>query len=466
MADVNKKNKSTGFRLVIPFFLVLGLLTVVSFILPLRPTVSYSEKRELTKFPDFSWSALASGDYFDDITLWFSDTFPGRETWITLSDYTASLHGYAEIAIVEDDFMAGVIFPDAGESSVTEPQLQDTQPLVTEPAGSTEITEPAGTEPVPTEAPETEPTQWGGVDGGNDAEIAADGIIQIGDTAFNRLGFDPYTSERYTKALSKLGDLMEGTDVRVISSPIPLAISVLVEPQYLEKLKCARQDEMLAYMHDPMSENVITIDTFSALSAHNDEYIYFRTDHHWTALGAYYVYEELCRTLGMEPAPLDSFEVLDQGQFRGTLYGKARWPHKLKDDNMVAYIPPGDITMLIHYTFGEPTEMPLIQDRTNGEIYGKYMTFICGDHPLAEITNESIPDAPNCVIIKDSFGNCFAPFLTQNYHKVYVLDYRKYHYMGLTEFCETYDISDVIFLPYMMATQSTDGAWFFEDLCK
>lgn len=464
MADVrNDNNKSSGIRLVIPFFLVLGLLTAASFIIPLRPTVSYSEKRELAKFPEFSWSALASGDYFDDITLWFSDTFPGRETWMTVSDYTSSLHGYAQIAIVEDDFMAGVIFPGAEEPPVTEPQ-----PTATEPGDSAQETEPMGTEPVQTEQtqPETVPPQWGGVDGGNDAEIAADGIIQIGDTAFNRLGFDPYSSERYTKALSKLGDLLADTDVRVISSPIPLSISVLVEPQYLEKLKCARQDEMLAFMHDPMSENVITIDTFSALSAHNDEYIYFRTDHHWTALGAYYVYEELCRTLEMEPAPLDSFEVLDQGQFRGTLYGKARWPHKLKDDNMVAYIPSGDITMLIHYTFGQPREMPLIQDRTDGEIYGKYMTFICGDHPLTEITNDSIPDAPNCVIIKDSFGNCFAPFLTQNYHKVYVLDYRKYHYMGLTEFVEEYDISDVIFLPYMMATQSSDGAWFFEDLCK
>ena len=462
MSDVTKENKNpTGFRWVIPFFLTLGLLTVCSFIIPLRPAVSYSEKRELAKFPEFSWSALVSGDYFDDITLWFSDTFPGRETWMTVSDYTASFHGYAEIAIVEDDFMSGVIFPGAEATPVTTPSDP-----TGETAGAEDPADSTATEPTPTEDVETEPTQWGGVDGGNDAEIAADGIIQIGDTAFNRLGFDSYSSERYTKALSKLGDLLAGTDVRVISSPIPLAISVLVEPQYLAKLKCARQDEMLAFMHDPMSENVVTIDTFSALSAHNDEYIYFRTDHHWTALGAYYVYEELCKALDMEPASLDSFEVLDQGQFRGTLYGKARWPHKLKEDNLVAYIPQGDITMLIHYTFGQPTEMPLIQDRTNGEIYGKYMTFLCGDHPLTEITNDSIPDAPNCVIIKDSFGNCFAPFLTQNYHKVYVLDYRHYHYMGLMEFVETYDISDIIFLPYMMATQSPDGAWYFEDLCK
>ena len=73
---------SKDFKRVIPFFLVLTILTVVSFIIPLRPTESYSEKRELAKFPEFSLSSLADGSYFGDISLWFSDTFPGREDWI------------------------------------------------------------------------------------------------------------------------------------------------------------------------------------------------------------------------------------------------------------------------------------------------------------------------------------------------------------------------------------------------
>ena len=64
------------------FFAVLALLTAAAFIIPLRPTRSYSEKRNLTPFPVFSMSALLSGDYFDGISAWFSDTFPGRETWL------------------------------------------------------------------------------------------------------------------------------------------------------------------------------------------------------------------------------------------------------------------------------------------------------------------------------------------------------------------------------------------------
>ena len=75
------------------FFTVLALLSIVSFILPLRPTESIAEKRRLAAFPDFSVRTLLSGDYFDDITLWFSDTFPGRDAYISVAGRMEKLHG-------------------------------------------------------------------------------------------------------------------------------------------------------------------------------------------------------------------------------------------------------------------------------------------------------------------------------------------------------------------------------------
>ena len=68
--------------------------------------------------------------------------------------------------------------------------------------------------------------------------------------------------------------------------------------EYLAQLNCSRQDEMLAYLHDNMSDNVLKVDTVSRLVEHNDEYIYYRTDHHWTALGAYYADTALCDAAG------------------------------------------------------------------------------------------------------------------------------------------------------------------------
>ena len=64
---------------------LVAVASVIVWIIPLRPTESAFEQRELAKFPAFSWEALASGSYFDDISLWFSDTFPARETFVQMS---------------------------------------------------------------------------------------------------------------------------------------------------------------------------------------------------------------------------------------------------------------------------------------------------------------------------------------------------------------------------------------------
>ena len=437
-----------------PFFVVLTLLTVVSFIIPLRPTQSYTEKRNLKEFPAFSWDALADGSYFGDISTWFSDTFPGREDWLQLSNSLQSFHGYAEISIQDD-----------GGSSDPIPTI----PVPTKP------TEPAPTEPAPTDhtqstesvTEDTTPTEtedWGGIDT-EGVQISLGAVIQIGDTLFNRLGFSQYYSERYAQTVSNFATAVADKGVNVISAPCPTAVGIMVEPDYLEKLKCARQDQMVDFIHGSMSDRVIAVDTYQALVKHNDEYIYFHTDHHWTALGAYYAYEALCKTLGYTPAPLDSFTVQNQGEFQGSIYWDAPWTYKLAKDYVDAYVPQGNIEMTIYNASGSSYSYPLISDMTNRKLNEKYLTFIGGDNPLTVITNHDLPDGPSCVIVKDSFGNCYAPFLTQNYHKVYVVDYRKYTQMKLTSFVDVYEIDDVIFMPYLIATQDEMGNKLIRYLC-
>ena len=452
MSD-KKQEKQPGIGYAVPFFLALAVLTVVAFCIPLRPEVSYSEKRELTKFPEFSLSALVSGDYFDDITLWFSDTFPGRESWIRLSDHMSSFHGYSEIAIDGDLILSDEIPPsETAPAAATEP----------EEAPETASTEAASAE---TTAPAEE--EWGGVDAGAE-EIALGAVIQIGDAAFNQLGFSHIQSDKYAATVSKFADKMAEQGVSVISAPAPTAIGVMVEAEYLEQLNCARQDEMISYMHGSMSDNVRKVDTFSNLVDHNDEYLYFRTDHHWTARGAYYAYEALCLELGYEAAPLDSFEEWDQGEFVGSIYGKSRWPTKLTKDTLYCYVPQGDITMMAYRTSDSiGQEWPLIADRTkDANSNSRYSAFLGADCALAHVVNESLPDGPNCIVVKDSFGNCFVPYLTQNYHNIYAIDYRKYRRMTLSAMVEAYDIDEVIFAPYLTATQSIDGNSFFEMLCR
>ena len=444
MSDMNNHTPKSGLKLAIPFFLTLAVLTVVSFIIPLRPTQSQIEKRNLAEFPAFSVEALATGTYFDDITTWFSDTFPGRESWITLSSSLESLHGHSEIAI-------------AGDMPVVETLPQE----IPEPTYPTMPEEeiPAVTEEATAPATEATEAGWGGVDAGDGAQIELGGgaVIQIGDSAFNAVGFSKIYSDKYAQTLSKFADYAAEKGVRTISAPAPTAVGILIEPEYLEKLGCADQNATIQYFHSQMSENVLKVDTYAALVEHNDEYIYFRTDHHWTGLGAYYAYAAICEAAGFDVVPLEEFTEWDQGEFEGSLYWKAPRPRKLKLDNVIAYVPPGDIETLVTTGVSGGHPSPLLADMTQRAKNTKYLTFLGTDYALTTVTNNSLPDGPTCIVIKDSFDNALVPFLSQCYHKVYAIDYRKFGGAGLRTLIDTYDVDDVIFAPYVIATQAADG---------
>lgn len=452
-----KKNGQVSWKYVIPFFAVLAILTVVAFIIPLRPTRSYSEKRNLAQFPEFSVEALVSGSYFDDITLWFSDTFPGREGWLDTSSRLQELHGFSDIYIEGDLPMDEQL------------QVQPTQPEATEAA--TQPPETIAEETVVLEeiAPPTNPVEeWGGVNAGDEENISfGGGTIQVEDSVFYYIGFSEDTCDRYAAMINDYIEAFEDLpwDVNVVAAPVPMAIGIMVEKEYQERLYCAPQDDTIDYVLSRMDDRAVKVDMFQRLIDHNDEYLYFRTDHHWTALGAYYAYEEICLELGMEPAPLDSFQELDQGKFIGSMYYKAAKTSKLSPDNVMSYIPPGDIEMMIYYNSGKGFEWPVVSDLSQGEPGTKYMSFIGGDNALSIVTNNSLPDAPSCLIIKESFGNPAVPFFTQNYHKVYVIDYRKFKQTTIPSFVEQYEIDDVIFINNMSAVESNAVCNMLERLC-
>ncbi len=456
--ESHKKEESrSSLKLVVPFFAVLYILSIAAFIIPLRPTYSSMDRRQLSAFPEFSIEALLSGDYFDDINTWFSDTFPGRDSWLSLSMGIDTLHGHSEITIAGEPTGSTVVeVPDAPASTPTPTPAPSSAPAETPPSQENDSPAPA----------ETPPQGWGGVAVDENASISLGPVIQIGDTAFNQLGFSQIYSEKYAAALNTLAKNLEGTGVRLISAPAPTSVGVMVEGDRLADLNCARQDDMLGYIHSLVDDSVIKVDTVTPLIAHNSEYIYFRTDHHWTALGAYYCYEAVMETMGMDAAPLSSFTEWDQGEFEGTIYWQAANPRKLKRDNVFAYVPEGDISMTVHDNSDYGWDAQLIEDRSMDSPPNKYLCFIGGDNAFTVITNDSIPDAPNCILLKGSFGNCFAPYLTQNYHKVYVVDYRKYYRYTMSDLAEVYDADDIIVLPYLMATQGSEGTDLFSYLLK
>ena len=457
MDKFNDKNKKRRL-LMLPFFAVMAVLTVVAFIIPLRPTQSYSEKRNLAQFPDFSTQALISGDYFDDISTWFSDTFPGREGWISLAGTVESLHGINDVTIYGDLPQADAV------PVVTTPRPAATPaPLPEDSAVEEPIVMPEIKETLP---PEESVEQWGGIEVDGDAEVIFGNVLQIGNSAFAYYGFSQQGADRYIDMMNLCAEKLSQKGVEVYSVLAPTSVGVMVASEYMEMLGCTDQGQSISYMLSGMSDKVNKVNAFNNLIAHNDEYIYYRTDHHWSALGAYYAYEEFCKTAGVSPAPLTDFELWDQGLFKGSYYYNCKQNSKLEPDTVYAYDPGGNIEMKITAAEGNTFPWPLLTDMSASNDGSKYMVFLAGDHPMTQITNHDIPEGKSCVVIKDSFGNPFIPFLTKNYHKIYVLDYRSYTGMKLSAFTEAYEIDDVIFVGSLAMAQSTGTISLLENITR
>ena len=329
-----------------------------------------------------------------------------------------------------------------------------------------QIEQPEETEPRETVPEETVPeeTRWKGVDAGEVEIMLTETAIQIGDAVYSAQGFSQVESDNYITHINSFREAVADKGVRVISAPPPTAIGILIEEEYLEQLRCVSQEKILNYMHSGMHEDIVKVDTVNALIAHNDEYIYFRTDHHWTALGAYYAYEAVCKALDMEPARLEDFEEIDTGEFHGSLSGRARQSYRLRWDNVIAYVPPGNIIHSVYGGEGSGVERQIITDTSNWEKNAKYSAFGT-DYHMTHSYNADLPEGKNILVVKDSFGNCFVPYLTQNYQNVYAIDYRKFYAMPLTHFVEQYEIDDVLFMPYITATQSIAGNNCINGVC-
>ncbi len=429
---MNKKNT----KLALPFLALLIVGMIACAIPSLHPEVSQSEKRKLAHFPKLTFGVVISGDYFDDLTLWFSDTFPGRENWIALSNQVENLHGYGELSFTG-------VMPQNDIIPMDEPVKLDLEA------------------PPEETIPETIPDEEEDLE---EITMSSDSLIVYKGNAFYAVGFSKAYSDEYIRSVSNLANLMQPKGVRVISVPPLTAASVIMPEAYEEQLNVPNQGKTLDYLHSNMSENVITVDVYSTLKAHKNEYLFFHGDHHWTATGAYYAYRAACEATGLTPVELESLEILDQGEFQGTTYAKTGHRDAVEKDNVISYLLPG-VEMEILY--GEQSvHGTMIRDYREQPLNQKYLAFLESDQSLVRLTNDAIDDDSCCVILKDSFGNCFVPFFTQNYHTVYAIDYRKYNLYRLSGFTDHYGVQDIYIAPNLMSIQSSAGASLVKYFCQ
>lgn len=217
----------------------------------------------------------------------------------------------------------------------------------------------------------------------------------------------------------------------VLSEKLPLFAQTEGEDRFME----------LAAKHIPDEQRIFMQDV---LKAHQSEYIYYRTDHHWTTLGAYYAYEAWAESMGFSPVLKEEFQTAAAtDDFFGTTYAKVRTGGRADTISLYERIDKTPYT--IDYNMGE-FQSDSFYDLSKAEGDDPYSVFFGGNQALADIQmKKNVEDGRTLLIVKDSFGNCFAPFAAQHYARTIVVDLR-YVNIPVGKLLRVYPADDILIL--------------------
>lgn len=198
-----------------------------------------------------------------------------------------------------------------------------------------------------------------------------------------------------------------------------------------------------------LSENGIAFTdlrkTFKEAYADGNQ-LYYKTDHHWTTLGAYTAYQKLCEQLNINPASKEKFDIKSYGGFYGTTYSTSGFWFTQPDSIQIWDNPENtDKNIKVKISEGTNTdEFGSMYFYNHLDEDDKYPVFIDGNHALTEITNSNAKSG-TILLVKDSFSHSLAPFLAENYSKIILVDMR-YYKMSVSQIVEQEKPEQVVFL--------------------
>ncbi len=401
--------------------------------------VSEDENRTLAAMPKLSVSQLAAGSFDEAFEDFLCDKFFLRTEIV---DTTNGLkHLFSALTVDElidqtetDEEAVMALLPqedEETEQSVSEAETQtQTQETDTEPIEPSEQTQSA------------QPTTESGV---LTPEQASVWLIHADGTKSALLTYSKADIERAANVFNSYAALLPaGGKLHVLLVPRSqtankLALHLDTESGWSSELESA--------LEPLVSENVVVHSAVDILGSHmtQGEYIFFRTDHHWTALGAYYAANAMIQSEGYQTVPLTDYASQTIEGFLGSIYLHNR-SAKLKElaDTLTYYEPlaPAESFWVSNtYRKGELKVLDTEQK--------DYKIFLGGTHGPYRVLDGGYHTGRNMLMICDSFGNAIAPFLMPYYDSVYMVDFRDEYYSkeaaqgGVAEYIRRCGIQDI-----------------------
>ncbi len=215
----------------------------------------------------------------------------------------------------------------------------------------------------------------------------------------------------------------------------------------------ADQKRMIAQVKRELEESVNWIDAESALNKHADEKIYYKTDKHWTTTGAYYVFEEAARQLGITEGTAGKYATYPiSATFNGNLAAKSGCRKEIQEVIEIYTPLEGDTDVVVNYV-DEQRKTTSLYESAKLESTNQYEVFLGGDTSVLDIKTVA-ESSRRLLVIKDSFANSFIPFLTPHFREIVMVD-PQYYGGTIEDIMETYRITDALIL--------YSGNTFFQD---
>ena len=388
-----------------------------------RSKISERENRKLASFPSFTLSSFIDGSFTSGINVYFSDTVPGRD------ELTAE----------------AVAFKDKGGFRVGGVKIHNAKPV-----SKTEKEEIDESEPV-REIKETQAN----VNVEDNATLGNNGIIVAGTRGLMIFGGNKSVGKQYAEITNEYKRKL-GEDVNVYCVPIPTSIEFYCPPSYKEYTNSELEsiNNILGAL-----DGVKGVDVYTTLSKHSNEDIYFRTDHHWAALGAYYAAESFAKVAKVDFPKISEYEKVTKKGFVGTLYNYSNDIVLKENPEDFVYYKPKNVNYKTTYypmdSMNKPTEGEFFYEGYEDGSPLMYGTFMGGDDHITHVHTD-VDNDRRLVIFKDSYGNAFSSFMLCSFEDVYVIDMR-YFKLNALDFMKKYKITDVAFVNniFHADTQST-----------
>ena len=291
----------------------------------------------------------------------------------------------------------------------------------------------------------------------SDKPYQSGGVYMVGSAGYEMYNYVGSLAEKYQSTVNAVADSLSGVS-QVYAMAIPLSSGITLPDELFSDIPGSDQAQAEKDILAGMGQNVKTIPLHDVMMSHRTEYIYFRTDHHWTALGAYYAYVQFCTAKGITPHNLSDYEVSQFPGFLGSFYNDGGKPDAMKNDpDTVNAYHPVSATASMKYGDNENSTLTggqVIFDESTASASLKYGTFIMGDNPFTVIENPEVSNGESCIVVKESFGNAFVPFLVDHYQTVYVVDYR-YYSGSVTQLARDKGVKDVLFVNNLSAIRGS-----------